>query len=170
MEYPILIAGEQAGRLTVTRQGLFTVFEAEAEDRGALLRLSVFGGGAEGYLGIMGPENGVLCLKKRLSRTAMTDFPETIEYAGPAGGAAAPPAQPREAPSADAPAPAADGPAAPPAEECDTLWFSAPDGTLSAFDGRRMLIALPAEDPRVPGGAAAAVRRINGRDYVVFPR
>ena len=46
---------------------------------------------------------------------------------------------------------------------------ASPDGTLSSFDGERLLVALPAADPRVPAWAGDLVRVINGRKYVVFP-
>ena len=57
---------------------------------------------------------------------------------------------------------------APPA--AGELWYSAPDGSLSRFDGERLLVALPSENVRVPEWARGVVRRINGREYVVFPR
>ena len=52
----------------------------------------------------------------------------------------------------------------------DVLWFSAPDGTLSTFDGHRSLIAIPADTPQRPRGADGLRREINGRQYLVFPR
>ena len=58
--YPVLINGEKKGTLTVSREGLTTRFDAKCEDPGTLVRLSVYGGGKEGYLGVMTPENGVL--------------------------------------------------------------------------------------------------------------
>ena len=54
-EYPIVLGGETRGEVRVYPEGLMTVFEATAEDPGAMLRLSVYGGGAEGYLGMMAP-------------------------------------------------------------------------------------------------------------------
>ena len=39
-----------------------------------------------------------------------------------------------------------------------------------SFDGRRRLVALPSEGVAVPDWAEGVVRRINGREYVVFPR
>lgn len=82
--YPILIDGEERGTLTVMKSGLMTVFEAECEDTGGVLRLSVYGG-SEGYLGVMAPVEGVLKLKKSMSRSALKLFPGEIIYAGPAG-------------------------------------------------------------------------------------
>ncbi len=84
-EYPIMIDGMQVGKLCIRKEGLMTVFEAECQDPGYLLRLSVYGE-AEAYLGVMVPkEDGMLCLKKKLSRNALAGFPETIRYAGAAG-------------------------------------------------------------------------------------
>ena len=50
------------------------------------------------------------------------------------------------------------------------LWFEGSDGALAGFDGRRRLVALPSEGVAVPDWAEGVVRRINGREYVVFPR
>lgn len=166
-KYPLLIDGRESGELRVTRRGALTLFEAEAEDGGGILRLSVYGGGREGYLGVMSPSGeGRVALRRQLSRAALRDFPEHIEYAAPAGAAPAvtepePEPEPESAPE---PEPGPDeGP------ESGLIWYSSPDGTLSAHDGRRLLVALPADDARVPAWAGDVVRSINGRKYVVFP-
>lgn len=166
-KYPLLIDGRESGELRVTRREALTLFEAEAEDGGGILRLSVYGGGREGYLGVMSPSGeGRVALRRQLSRAALRDFPEQIEYAAPAGAAPAvtepePGPEPESAPE---PEPGQDeGP------EGGLIWYSSPDGTLSAHDGRRLLVALPADDARVPAWAGDVVRSINGRKYVVFP-
>lgn len=166
-KYPLLIDGRESGELRVTRRGALTLFEAEAEDGGGILRLSVYGGGREGYLGVMSPSGeGRVALRRQLSRAALRDFPEQIEYAAPAGAAPAvtepePGPEPESAPE---PEPGQDeGP------EGGLIWYSSPDGTLSAHYGRRLLVALPADDARVPAWAGDVVRSINGRKYVVFP-
>ena len=163
-EYPVMAGGTQVGTLSVTRKGLLTVFDATAADNGEVFRVSVYGGDKEGYLGVMYPENGALRLVKRFSRAAMAGFPETIEYAGPSGerGRAPSPARERieQAPRKNAAAPVGG----------DTLWFSASDGTLSTFDGQRLFVAIPTEHVSVPKGSEGVLRRINGREYIVFPR
>lgn len=83
--YPVLINGEKKGMLTVSHEGLTTRFDAKCEDPGTLVRLSVYGGGKEGYLGVMTPENGVLTLHRRLTRAALAAFPAEIELAAEAG-------------------------------------------------------------------------------------
>ena len=141
-----------------------TVFEAEAADPGGVLRLSVYGGGREGYLGVMSPAGeGRVALRRSLSRAALRGFPERIEYAAPSGEAAAAPE-----PEKPAPEPVSE-PEPEPEPEDGLIWYSSPDGTLSAHDGRRLLVALPADDARVPAWAGDVVRYINGRKYVVFP-
>lgn len=166
-KYPLLIDGRESGELRVTRRGALTLFEAEAEDGGGILRLSVYGGGREGYLGVMSPSGeGRVALRRQLSRAALRDFPEQIEYAAPAGAAPAvtepePGPEPESAPEPEL------GPDEGP--EGGLIWYSSPDGTLSAHDGRRLLVALPADDARVPAWAGDVVRSINGRKYVVFP-
>ena len=194
MDHPIIIDGNAAGSLTVTEDGLFTVFEATLPGCGELLRLSVYGGGREGYLGVMQPWSGGLYLRRRLSRSELRRMPEVIEYAAPAGlcttaeggraaegntdGASAKveaeaesvhvSSEPR-ADSAGGEAEAAaehDAPAAENSGEDGLLWFSRPDGTLTAFDGRGSIVAIPAELRRDAPGAV--IKKINGRIYMLF--
>lgn len=83
--YPIIINEKEIGTLNVNKEGLMTVFEAQCDDPGELLRISVYGE-CEGYLGVMMPKGeGRLHLCKRLSKASLTAFPNTIQYAGPAG-------------------------------------------------------------------------------------
>jgi hypothetical protein len=156
-EYPVILDGKDAGRITVRRNVLMTEFDACAPGREGLLRLSVYGGGREGYLGVMEPGNGGLRLIRTLSASAMKNFPENIQYAGAAG------EEPVPVPGvlkASASAPKPNGP------EEGLLWFSTPEGVLTAFDGEGTLCAIPADMPRPPKGIA---RIINGREYLVFP-
>ncbi|MEA4893765.1 MAG: hypothetical protein VB064_00715 [Oscillospiraceae bacterium] len=83
--YPIILDGETTGELTVTREGLFWSFEARCEQRNEIVRLSVYGDGKEGYLGIMEPFGDMLKLNRKLSRSALKDFPEIISHAGQRG-------------------------------------------------------------------------------------
>ena len=71
--------------------------------------------------------------------------------------------------------PAEPEPAPEPAPQCaddglDVLWYSAPDGVLTTFDGKRTVIAIPADAPNLPRGAQAVLREIDGRPYLIFPR
>lgn len=182
MEYPIMIDGAAAGTLNVTTAGLFTVFEANVPGREGLLRLSVYGGGDEGYLGVMQPWSGGLYLRRRLSRRECAALPQKIEYAAPAGAAATRPEV--SAPDADAEQTAQDAPETEPVPEAaasaspspaavpipddaeELLWFTRPDGTLTAFDGHGCIIAIPAKlRRRAPG---AVLRRIGGAVYMLF--
>lgn len=157
--YPIVIHDKRAGTLQVRAEGLMTEFSGSAADGGELVRLSVYGGGREGYLGVMCPDRaGWLTIRRRLSRAAMAGFPGEIEYAAPAGLRREEPPPERYAPEPES------------AGDEDMLWFSTPDGTLTAFDGKRCLVALPASQARLPRGAQALRRLIGGREYVVFPR
>lgn len=162
--WPVMFGGREIGSLRAYARGAMTVFEAEAADPGGVLRLSVYGGGREGYLGVMSPAgDGRVALRRSLSRAALRGFPERIEYAAPSGEAAAAPE-----PEKPAPEPVSE-PEPEPEPEDGLIWYSSPDGTLSAHDGRRLLVALPADDARVPAWAGDVVRYINGRKYVVFP-
>lgn len=162
--WPVMFGGREIGSLRAYVRGAMTVFEAEAADPGGVLRLSVYGGGREGYLGVMSPAgDGRVALRRSLSRAALRGFPERIEYAAPSGEAA-----PAPKPEKPAPEPVSE-PEPEPEPEDGLIWYSSPDGTLSAHDGRRLLVALPADDARVPAWAGDVVRYINGRKYVVFP-
>lgn len=162
--WPVMFGGREIGSLRAYARGAMTVFEAEAADPGGVLRLSVYGGGREGYLGVMSPAGeGRVALRRSLSRAVLRGFPERIEYAAPSGEAA-----PAPEPEKPAPEPVSE-PEPEPEPEDGLIWYSSPDGTLSAHDGRRLLVALPADDARVPAWAGDVVRSINGRKYVVFP-
>lgn len=162
--WPVMFGGREIGSLRAYARGAMTVFEAEAADPGGVLRLSVYGGGREGYLGVMSPAaEGRVALRRSLSRAVLRGFPERIEYAAPSGEAA-----PAPEPEKPAPEPVSE-PEPEPEPEDGLIWYSSPDGTLSAHDGRRLLVALPADDARVPAWAGDVVRYINGRKYVVFP-
>ena len=162
--WPEMFGGREIGSLRAYARGAMTVFEAEAADPGGVLRLSVYGGGREGYLGVMSPAGeGRVALRRSLSRAVLRGFPERIEYAAPSGEAA-----PAPEPEKPAPEPVSE-PEPEPEPEDGLIWYSSPDGTLSAHDGRRLLVALPADDARVPAWAGDVVRYINGRKYVVFP-
>ena len=57
-------------------------------------------------------------------------------------------------------------PAPIPDETQELLWFRRPDGSLSAFDGVSVLLALPTTlAGRAPG---AVIRKIGGENYMVF--
>ena len=77
--YPIMIDEAPAGKLTVERQGARTVFSAECRMLPGVVRISVYGGGREGYLGVLAPEGEALRLKKSLSRNQMREFPPEID-------------------------------------------------------------------------------------------
>ena len=185
--YPILLSGETKGTIHVVHSGLFTEFTARCEDPGGLLRLSVYGDGREGYLGVMEPRDGTLTLQRRLSRTAMAAFPDPIEYAAEAGQkpASQPAPQPERSPSPEPsptlpPLPAAEPltePAAEPPEEpppiphepnTDLLWYQAGDGSLvTTYDGRQYR-AIPMAAWGLPMEQAVERRTIDGVEYAVF--
>lgn len=163
--YPILYENKPIGTLDTVRDGLMTVFTAQcAAVCGDMLRLAVYGETDKAYLGLMLPgADGRLHLRKRLTRMERQRLPDPILFAADVSW------EIPEAPPAAQPEPAK--PAQPePDSTLDVLWFSAPDGTLSTFDGRRSLIAIPADAPQLPRGADGLLREINGQQYLVFPR
>jgi hypothetical protein len=219
---PIIIDGELCGAVEVSRRGGMTVFSARCRMLDGLLRLSVYGSGGEGYLGVMAPIDGELRLERSLSRTAMRGFPEQADFAsragagstGAAGGASAgdtsvpqPGAEAESCGTEHAPGhrggtelpdaaetdasasgetspvplvPPTPGeavpampftPALPAAGDCaeDGLrWYSSPDGVLVTNGPGRSLAALPAGDGRIPPDVPGLMRRIEGRDYLVY--
>ena len=173
---PILIDGVRRGALEIRGEGAYTRFEAKCAPRPGLQRLYVFGGGRRACLGVLAPEGGALTLRRRLSRAAMRDFPERIEYA--ALSAAAGPreqaqkeerhemAAPREnaAPQGNT-APRGNAASHEMAASCEK-WSERPDGSLVCTEGGARLLALPCALRRVPPGVD--LREIAGRRYLVF--
>ena len=139
--YKILHSGLSIGTLETAADGLYTVFTARCEAVLPRLRLHVWGENDHAYLGLMLPEDGVLYLRRRLSRLECNRLPGPILYA--AGEETAPPA-PDE-------------------------WRPAPDGTLRRLEGGVELVAVPRERARVPGVPRQLLREIDGREYLVFP-
>ena len=169
--WPLILDGVECGFVTAEKRGAYTVFTARALYTGELKRISLYGGGREGYLGVLAPDpEGVWRLTRRLTRTELSGFPAAPEYAAESGGK--PPAEPEPEDAGtqpDAEKTEAEPETAPPARP-EELWYAAPDGTLSRFDGKRLLVAMPSSGVRVPDWAKGVVQRINGREYVVFPR
>lgn len=91
--YPIVIDGAPAGTLRVEQRGALRQFDADCAMRPDLVRLSVYGGGREGYLGVLAPEGDRLTLHRAMSRAQLRGFPAEIQRVERAG---LPPEQPRE--------------------------------------------------------------------------
>ena len=152
-DYPILQQNKPIGTLSVTQAGLFTVFSARAKADADRLRLAVCGEQARAYLGLMLPDGSDwLTLRKRLTRLERARLPDPILFA------------------ADETWDIPDAQKSAPDDGLDVLWYSAPDGVLTTFDGKRMLIAIPADTPNLPRGAETVLREIDGRPYLIFPR
>ena len=151
MTYPILVDGHRRGTLKTEQEGLLRCFEGECEEVGRVLRLSVYGGGREGYLGVMEPKDGRLTICRRLTRHDTETFPSTIRYAAEAGQRVSSPFPPeREAPSGG-----------------DTLWYRVGDGSLFATENGKALRAYPCVG--VCRKHFPDLREIDGILYVVFP-
>ncbi len=194
MEIPILIHGRESGRLQIRQEGPYTVFEGRCEDPGGIMRLSVYGQGREGRLGVMLPESGGLVIRKRLSRAALRDFPGEMEYAAPSGETPPEkeetPPQESEAPETESGAAEAEGappsadarlPEVPPNEETqgaaaaqetgegtELLWYTAGDGSLfTTWRGKRYR-AVPLAAYGLPERQILERRSIQGIDYAIF--
>ena len=161
-EYPILQQNKPIGTLRVTREGLHTVFSARAKTDAPRLRLAVCGARSRAYLGLMLTDgSGALTLQKRLTRLECARLPQEILFAADEAGDI--PSEPEHEHEPEPEPQAAD-------DGLDVLWYSAPDGVLTTFDGKRTVIAIPADAPNLPRGAQAVLREIDGRPYLIFPR
>ena len=175
MDYPLIIDGERQGSVSFTPCGLYTVAEASlGEDPGRLVRLWAQGGGESAYLGLMRPWSGGLYLRRKLSRRELEGFPKTIECVCDRETPETKGAEAEETPPSEAgeeteslhnnnscpwPAPVTEEPG-------ELLWLRRPDGSMSAHDGVSGLLALPAALRSAP--ERAVLRRIEGKDYLVF--
>ena len=77
----MIYAIHPAGKLTVTPEGAYLRFHAEAPQAAGLLRLWLSGCGRCESLGLMEPRGGRLVLDRRLSRRELCRFPAQIERA-----------------------------------------------------------------------------------------
>ncbi len=180
--YPVLINGEKKGTLTVSREGLTTRFDAKCEDPGTLVRLSVYGGGREGYLGVMTPENGALTLHRKLTRAALAAFPAEIEFAAEAGRKTAaperkpesgrPPEKRTEAapaqPALAQPVPMQNTGPKPREHAGDVVWRDAGDGSLYTVYKNQPYRAIPMAAWGLPTERMVEKRTINGVEYAIF--
>lgn len=188
--YPLILDGEETGTLEVTRRGAWTEFCARSAMRPGILRISAYGEGREGYLGVLAPEGESLTLRCRRSPAQMRDFPPKIAYAGLAGRpitvqetpetqplpapepcAAEPEQTPEPEPEPEAQAESEPEPEAEtetPPDLADLYWYASSDGALVCFDGTDNLIALPLGDGRIPAGGGGWEKTIEGRTYRVY--
>ena len=154
--YPVIIKGAVCGTLKIEKAGGYTRFICDCPHEGEVIRLSVYGEGREGYLGVPLPVDGRLKLDKKLSPAAMAAFPQSLDHCGIAG---------EECCGKEA---------LPEEEECvveedgGSLWVATADGALVSREGERELVALPPEDARVPRNIPGQPRTIEGKEYLVY--
>lgn len=176
--YPIIIKGEKCGELTVSKEGAYTRFVADCLSFGGVIRLSVYGGEREGYLGVPMPVEGRLHLDKRLSPASMRSFPKEIERCSLAGEKpeSFPDPEPECIPETvceseekvEEPCETEEKPCEKAEAPEDTLWYATTDGALVSRDGDREMVALPPEDERVPRDFPGQPRIIEGKEYLVY--
>ena len=118
MEFPIVENDVRIGTLRVSRDGLYTRFEAEIPAREGLQRLWLCGRGGHVCLGVLLPAQGMLTLQKRLSRAAWDALPHPLLYAA----LTAPLPEPQEPSAAAAPAVAETAPSDAPPPRCIRLF------------------------------------------------
>ncbi len=81
MEYPIYENGKRRGTLTVSEDGLYTVFSASLPAGAGLYRLWLVGEDRNYCLGLLEPAGDSRVLNRRLSRSAVRNLPRQIKYA-----------------------------------------------------------------------------------------
>lgn len=84
--WPLILDGVECGSVTAEKRGAYTLFTARALYTGEVKRISLYGGGVEGYLGVLSPDADGVSLTRKLTRSGMASFPERPEYAAEAGG------------------------------------------------------------------------------------
>ena len=171
-EYPIVVDGTETGTLRVSADGIMTAFDARCKDPGTLLRLAVYGE-KEAYLGVMAPDgSGDVHLHRRLSRAALSAFPETIRFAGPAGQELPVQKSKTETAEADAGAEKAAGDESrtcPEQSDADRIrWRHGAGGALVGTRADKRYLAVPIKAGVVPMGGDFERERIANAEYAVF--
>ena len=142
---------QPSGKLTVTPEGAYLRFHAEAPPMPGLLRLWLSGGDQCESLGLMEPRGGRLILDRRLSRRELCRFPARIERVLLAA------QRPSDAPPLES-EPVQHDPS-------DIIWRGDAGTELIAEVNGRRYVALPARLRR----PSHCSRNIGGREYVIFP-
>lgn len=180
--YPLIIEGRVCGKLKVEKDGAYTRFVAECPMQRDVIRLSVYGDGKEGYLGVPLPCGDGLRLEKKLSRAAMRDFPAVFDHCAPAGESSEQEEKTAEAVCEEElcektePICACE-PEKQQEHECQAgddmdeegpFWYATTDGALVSRDGETEMVALSPDDERVPRDIPGQPRIIEGKEYLVY--
>ena len=145
---PILIHGQERGTVRFRREGAYIVCGGQADYDGEMVRLWVYGNGEPGYLGVLIPDGkGGATLRKKFSLSDFSRLPNPMKYCAPEGQFST---IGKES-----------------VEKNDVIWYPVGDGTLVCSDGKHM--AFPTQDIRLPRGTRFLLRKIEGREYVIFP-
>lgn len=112
--------------------------------KSGIVRLNIYGDDKAVFLGTLYPKDGRLHLIKRFSDSEMRRFPKNIEYAADVG-IEKTEAEDRKKPEG-------------------LLWFQTENGSLTAFDGEKSIVAIPASGKFF----GCRTMKIDGRDYMVF--
>ena len=156
--WPLILDGVECGSVTAEKRGAYTLFTARALYTGEVKRISLYGGGAEGYLGVLSPDADGVSLTRKLTRSGMASFPERPEYAAEAGGG---PERERAPERAEEQVQAEQGePYAFPSD--GELWYASPDGDAGALR-RAAAAGGPAERERACAGLGKARRTAHKR-------
>lgn len=153
MAIPVYLNGEPVGALSVIPEGLYTRVSLHLPLQEKALRLYLHSGEHTLPLGVPVPEGDMLTLTRRFSRSELGGFPLPPERADESPGVARPAVLPASAPAAGE---------APGGHD----WQEAGRGTLLCRREGVTYLALPCSlRRRCPG---LRLRRINGREYLIF--
>ena len=159
MEYPIYERGRQRGSLTVSEDGLYTVFSASLPAAAGIYRLWLVGEDRNYCLGILEPGGSSRVLNRRLSREAMRNVPKEIKYALATTGKAV--FRLRKPQRSPVPVQTAGS-----RQNSDLRWTAASMGCYTASDSISGLVAIPTSIQ----GDDSRLRFVNirGCRYMVF--
>lgn len=145
MDYTFYYKGKPSGTFSMTESGIYSILRVEGKNIDEkILRLSVYGGGKEYYLGLADANNGKVLFEKKLSRSDMKKLPQVIEYAAESD------CRTKENS----------------AQNKVKGWVRRKDGSLWTNDGISNIIALPADLHSKTG--KEKIKVIDGGTYMLF--
>ena len=167
--YPVIIGGAVCGKLRVEKAGAYTMFKAECPMQEDVIRLSVYGAGVEGYLGVPMPKEGGLYIEKKLSPAALKSFPPEIDHCGLAGEKTEEVGEKTEEDNcAESTEMEQCYDEIPESEASGPFWYATTDGALVSRSEGVEMVALPPDDERVPKDFPGKPKTIEGKEYLVY--
>lgn len=174
--YPVYIGETERGKVRISREGLYTLIEADCAESPGIIRLYACGKSGCTRLGVLCPEDGRLRLKKRLSAFQLRSFPHDADSFGDEEYSRRRSADKKAHPTDISEKQAISAERLQPQKENDILqaqpvqmsmadkngWYALPDGCLK----REGYIALPCALRH--RRSALKTEIIGGKEYIIF--